>query len=89
MIVRPYYKTDRDVPLVKMLAGLRRCGKSTILDMLKDDLIGSGILEDHVIQLKRCNSKWTKKSAQLPFLRIFFSRSRRCKIVFLTAQHLL
>ena len=40
MIVRPYYldilKTYRDTPLVKILAGIRRCGKSTILDMLKD-----------------------------------------------------
>ena len=56
MIVRPYYldilKTYRDVPLVKLLAGIRRCGKSTILDMLKDDLISSGIAADHVIQLR-------------------------------------
>ena len=56
MIVRPYYlnilKTYRDVPLVKILAGIRRCGKSTILDMLKDDLIGSGIQADHVIHLR-------------------------------------
>mgnify|MGYP004717182371 CR=1 FL=1 len=56
MIIRPYYldilKTYRDVPLVKILAGIRRCGKSTILDMLKDDLIGSGVPEDHVIQLR-------------------------------------
>ena len=50
MIVRPYYldilKTYRDTPLVKILAGIRRCGKSTILDMLKDDLISSGISAD-------------------------------------------
>jgi len=56
MIVRPYYldilKTYRDVPLVKLLAGIRRCGKSTILDMLKDDLISSGITADHVIHLR-------------------------------------
>ena len=56
MIVRPYYldllKTYRDVPLVKILAGIRRCGKSTILDMLKDNLLGSGIAEDHVIHLR-------------------------------------
>ena len=56
MIIRPYYldilKTYRDVPLVKILAGIRRCGKSTILDMLKDDLIGSGVPEDHVLQLR-------------------------------------
>lgn len=56
MIIRPYYldmlKTYRDVPLVKILAGIRRCGKSTILDMLKDDLIDSDIAADHVIQLR-------------------------------------
>lgn len=56
MIVRPFYldilRTYRDVPLVKILAGIRRCGKSTILDMLKDDLIGSGISADHVIHLR-------------------------------------
>lgn len=56
MIVRPYYlnilKNYRDTPLVKILAGIRRCGKSTILDMLKDDLISSGISADHIIQLR-------------------------------------
>lgn len=56
MILRPHYmnalKTYRDVPLVKILAGVRRCGKSTILEMLKDDLIGSGISEDHIICMR-------------------------------------
>lgn len=56
MIERPHYlnllKNYRDVPLVKILAGIRRCGKSTILDMLKDDLIGSGVPKDHVIHLR-------------------------------------
>ena len=56
MIVRPYYldilRTYRDIPLVKILSGIRRCGKSTILEMLKDDLIGSGIAADHVILLR-------------------------------------
>lgn len=56
MIFRPYYldmlKTYRDIPLVKILVGIRRCGKSTILDMLKDDLINSDISADHVILLR-------------------------------------
>ncbi|NMN01620.1 ATPase [Bifidobacterium sp. DSM 109963] len=56
MIVRPYYldilKTYREVPLVKILSGIRRCGKSTILDMLQDDLINSGIPADHVIYMR-------------------------------------
>ena len=46
MIIRRQYvdtlRKYRDMPLVKVLAGIRRCGKSTILDMLRNDLISSG-----------------------------------------------
>ena len=56
MIIRPQYmntlKTYRDVPLVKILAGIRRCGKSTILDMLRDDLLKSGVATDHIISMR-------------------------------------
>ena len=55
-IERPQYlqalKQYRDMPLVKILAGIRRSGKSTILEMLKDELIRSGISEDHIISLR-------------------------------------
>ena len=56
MIIRPHYlnmlKTYRDVPLVKILAGVRRCGKSTILEMLQNDLINSGVNADHIINMR-------------------------------------
>ena len=56
MIIRPNYintlKIYRDVPLVKILAGIRRCGKSTILDMLRNDLLESGITADHIITMR-------------------------------------
>ena len=45
-------KTYRDVPLVKILAGIRRCGKSTILEMLRDDLLKSGVVADHIISMR-------------------------------------
>lgn len=55
MIVRPHYmkllKTYRDIPLVKILAGIRRCGKSTILEMLREDLLQSGTASDHIIHV--------------------------------------
>ena len=42
MIIRPNYleklKPFINVKLVKILAGIRRCGKSTILEMLKQEL---------------------------------------------------
>lgn len=56
MILRPHYldilRTYRDVPLVKILAGIRRSGKSTILQMLGEELVGSGIPQDHIISLR-------------------------------------
>ena len=54
MIVRPHYlnelKKYRDVPLVKILAGIRRCGKSTILDMLREDLMANGVRPEQIIE---------------------------------------
>ena len=32
-----------DQPLVKILAGVRRCGKSTIFEMLKEEFLRRGI----------------------------------------------
>ena len=56
MVIRPHYlnllKTYRNVPLVKILSGIRRCGKSTILEMLQDDLIKSGVPADHIISMR-------------------------------------
>ena len=56
MIIRSNYmntlRTYRDAPIVKILAGIRRCGKSTILDMLRDDLLESGVASDHIISMR-------------------------------------
>lgn len=56
MIKRPMYmdilRKYRDIPLVKVLAGIRRCGKSTLLEMLKNELKENGIAEDHIISMR-------------------------------------
>lgn len=53
MIYRPDYmkaiEPFMDQPLVKILAGVRRCGKSTIFEMLKEELLRRGVAEDHII----------------------------------------
>ena len=41
-----------DVPVVKILAGIRRCGKSTIFEMLKQELLNRGISEERIIMKK-------------------------------------
>lgn len=54
MIMRPGYiraiTPFIDQPLVKILAGVRRCGKSTIFEMLAGELRSRGVPKDSVIQ---------------------------------------
>ncbi len=56
MINRPDYINGIspfiDTPLVKILAGVRRCGKSTILEMIKEELIRRGISHENIITRK-------------------------------------
>ncbi len=53
MINRPDYiaalRPFIDKPLVKILAGVRRCGKSTIFEMLKAELLQRGVPEQNII----------------------------------------
>ena len=52
MILRPDYieavKPFMDAPLVKILTGVR-CGKSTIFEMIRQELLERGIPEDHIV----------------------------------------
>ncbi len=41
-----------DTPFVKILTGVRRCGKSTIMQMIMDELRKRGIAEDRIISLR-------------------------------------
>lgn len=56
MIIRQDYlnriKPLINVKLVKIFSGIRRCGKSTILEMLKGELLSRGIDEKHIILKK-------------------------------------
>ena len=52
-INRPVYMNQMlrllDVPLIKIINGVRRSGKSTLLSLLADELIRMGISEDRII----------------------------------------
>ncbi|MBR1852556.1 MAG: ATP-binding protein [Lachnospiraceae bacterium] len=45
--IRPFY----DVDLIKVLTGVRRCGKSVLLGQIEEELRDSGIREDHIIKI--------------------------------------
>ena len=45
--IRPYY----DVDLIKVITGVRRAGKSILLDTIKDELVQKGVDGDHIIYI--------------------------------------
>lgn len=45
--IRPYYDSD----IIKVITGVRRCGKSMLLDEIKDELLVQGIASDKIIYL--------------------------------------
>lgn len=45
--IRPYYDSD----IIKVITGVRRAGKSMLLDTIKDELLKNGIAEDKIIYL--------------------------------------
>ena len=53
MINRPDYiekiRPFIDVPIIKILAGIRRCGKSTIFEMIQNELIHRGVKAEQII----------------------------------------
>ena len=55
LIPRPAYLQRihqfRDTDIVKVLTGIRRCGKSTILSLVADELRAEGIPEANIIQM--------------------------------------
>ena len=56
MIYRPMYVNRimryTDTPFVKILTGIRRCGKSTILLMIMDNLRERGIPEERIVSYR-------------------------------------
>ena len=43
--IRPFY----DVDLIKVLTGVRRCGKSILLEQIKEEFIENGFDRAHII----------------------------------------
>lgn len=43
--IRPFYELD----LIKVLTGVRRCGKSVLLSQIEEEIVKSGVASDHIV----------------------------------------
>ena len=55
--IRGFY---HDTDIIKVITGVRRCGKSSLMEMIKDELIASGISEECIIYLDLDSRKYRK-----------------------------
>lgn len=56
--IRPFYESE----MVKVITGIRRCGKSTILRQIIDEIRESGIEENHIIYVNFEDYRYRKIS---------------------------
>lgn len=56
-----------DMPLVKILTGVRRCGKSTIMLMLMDELKKKGISENRIVRFNFDTLEWQNADVKQVF----------------------
>jgi len=54
--IRPFYGVD----LIKVLTGVRRCGKSILLEQIEEEFIVNGFRKDHIIRINFEDLKFEK-----------------------------
>lgn len=54
--IRPFYNSE----MIKVLTGIRRCGKSTIMKQIIDELKEDGVADNHIIYINFENYKFRK-----------------------------
>ena len=52
--IRPFMNR----PFIKVVAGIRRCGKSVVLQLIADDLKRQGIAEERIVYMNFESFEW-------------------------------
>lgn len=63
MVIRPLYLKHIEPfigkPVIKVITGIRRCGKSELLKMIREELKNNGIDEDHILFMNFESMQWS------------------------------
>lgn len=71
LIKRPAYLNElienKDIDLVKIITGIRRCGKSSLLELFRQYLVESGVEEERIIHMNLESLKYSSLTNHLSF----------------------
>ena len=59
--IRPFYESD----LIKVITGVRRCGKSILLEQIRDEFINANYKDNHIITVNFEDLKYEKLRSYL------------------------
>ena len=55
LVSRPYYldflRRHKDRPIIKVVSGIRRCGKSTLFKLFQDELLADNVTAEQIIDI--------------------------------------
>lgn len=55
LVSRPYYldflRRHKDKPIIKVVSGIRRCGKSTLFKLFQDELLADNVTAEQIIDI--------------------------------------
>ena len=79
--IRGFY---HDTDIIKVITGVRRCGKSSLMEMIKDELIASGVSEKCIIYMDLDSRKYRKIKTNDEFEKIVdeLSTTKETKYLF-------
>ena len=87
MFERPLYlnrlRKYRDTEFIKVITGVRRSGKTFLLQMLKNDLLKSGIAPNQIIDINFESMKYSKLTEKEPFYNYVMQRAVSGKKMYL------
>ena len=70
-ISRPEYMKRliecKDTDVVKIITGIRRCGKSTLLDLFEDYLLENGVPAENIIHMNMESLRYRDMTEHIPF----------------------
>lgn len=92
LVKRPTYLGElienKDVDLIKIITGIRRCGKSSLLELFKTHLLDSGVEEHRIIHMNLESLKYNFLSDYLSFYNYVSDRINNQEKIYLLFDEL-